>query len=491
MKILSFDVGVTSLSMVIFTVPEKDVVNPKVKRQTKKVKPTKTLSSKTSNSVDSATAEPPIYNFNIVHWECIDLVAENCAYQEYNKKGECKTINSKQIDLCDKNYYVIESLNRRQHLWSDFTAEDYILIENQLLTMSHGVKMGSADNKVLSYTIRNYFYLYFLSCAAQKTASSLPGSVQDKSSTATVVNKIPNPSSSSTKTSAIKTKPSSVAQPVTSNIVLCDHLAVAQKGNQSSLALMQRRQLGVLPTMDFVNPSLKLKRFLLQKFCGNESIELIANTDVNEKRTMTTATRTTAQQKTGRPLKKTKKQKFIAQNSIDYKQHKNLSVGYTEQILKLANQVSVHSTAATGCTLFSKRPTTSSSSSSNSNSKELKTSKNLTYWCTLYNDFVPGERKSNHSGPGWKFHHTVIPKADGKNENKNRRSDLGDCLLQALAYYILKIAKFKFPKIAKPNSDDASDEHEDENNEDENNEDETIEAIADDNDDIGNDDGTE
>lgn len=415
MKILSFDVGVTSLSMIIFTVPEKDRVNPKLSRSSKK----------TSSKQNVTPLDAPIYNFDIQYWECIDLAKENCAYQTCNKKGQHTVITSKEIDLPEKNYFVIESLIRRQPLWDDFTGSDYILIENQLLEMKQGVKMGSVDNKVLSYAIRNFFYMYFLSRSNTETIPDVDAVSRTRS----------------------------LSKPT-----MC-----ATQNDSTTFSLAQRGRMCIIPTIDFVNPSLKLKQALLQKFCG-DAIALIATTNVHEtrKKKSNNTTRTSA--------RKTKKQKFIAASSANYKFRKNLSVGYTEQILKLANEVSVHKTPQTlVCTLFGKKKSTKTASASKTGTKTVSASKTekvlsrtsptvtvsktpvyqkhtLTHWCTLYNDFIPGERKSNQTSPGWKFHHTVIPKADGKQENKNRRSDLGDCFLQAVGYYILKIAKFKFPK---------------------------------------------
>lgn len=113
-RVASFDVGVRSLSMCIIRLPKKE--------------------------------QDPFPKMEIEYWECVDLL----------KDQEIEVKNSKKISLQRKNECLMKALSKRS--WQFFHHQlDYVLIENQPLKRTNRKSIGSIDNKVLSYSILNFF----------------------------------------------------------------------------------------------------------------------------------------------------------------------------------------------------------------------------------------------------------------------------------------------------------------------------------------------
>ena len=111
-----------------------------------------------------------------------------------------------------------------------------------------------------------------------------------------------------------------------------------------------------------------------------------------------------------------------------YRQRKKASVDYTSQILMVLKGRDK---------VIDSKDTSGAVGSRDSKTIHAKTLDNTitNYYCQLYLDHVQGENKLNLSRPGRKFHHSI----DDDNVAKDRRSDLGDCFLQSLMFYIRNI----------------------------------------------------
>ena len=203
------------------------------------------------------------------------------------------------------------------------------------------------------------------------------------------------------------------------------------------------------PKMQFVSPSLKLDFDLLQvlwprivafDYSGHKASVACASGDGAGSAGDAGSAAGSAD---ASELKQTQDQK--------YRQRKKASVDYTSQILMVLKGRDRDS--ITSVSNDSKVKTVSNDSKVTNDSKVKIDSKDTsgrdsklihakiidntitTYYCQLYLDHVQGENKLNLSRPGRKFHHSI----DDEGLAKDRRSDLGDCFLQSLMFYVRNI----------------------------------------------------